>query len=371
MSPQLSLIIPTLNEAENLPPLLEQINSALVGRSYEVLIVDDNSRDNTKEVAAALAEKYPLTLITRTQPKDGLSGAVLTGMAAAKGETLVVMDADLQHPPARLPALIDSLGNDGTDFSLGSRHVAGGSVGKKWGTFRKINSWVATQLSRPFAGRVLDPMSGFFALRRSTFESGERLTPLGYKIGLELMCKCKVQHVTEVPIHFAERTRGESKLTLREQFRYLEHLSRLYDFCFPRLAPVVKFLIVTTLSWLAGLGVYLAAVQTDAGPALSPVLAYFAAIFVVAVFHNRYIRTQREFLLTTRPWAEFLVIAMFELITCALVAIWMTHRVHNPTAWELFLFSFGAATLVRYILRKEFMHDIRGLRREMRKEELA
>src|SRR5262249_17926892 len=147
------------------------------------------------------------------------------------GTYLVVMDADLQHPPEKLPDLLAPLENrNGTDFVLGSRNVAGGSTGERWGTFRKINSEVATLLARPFAGRTRDPMSGFFAMRRETLDAAQRLTPLGYKIGLELMCKCRVQHVKEVPIHFAERTRGQSKLSLREQFRYLEHLSRLYDF---------------------------------------------------------------------------------------------------------------------------------------------
>jgi dolichol-phosphate mannosyltransferase len=221
-NPEISLIIPTLNEAENLPPLLERIGAALSGRNYEVILVDDNSRDNTKQVAADLAKSHPLRLIVREQPKDGLGGAVLRGMRESRGQYLVVMDADLQHPPEKLPELLAPLANaaNGVDFVLGSRHVAGGSTGEKWGLFRKINSRVATILASPFAGRTRDPMSGFFALRRETLEGAQRLTPLGYKIGLELMCKCRVKRVQEIPIHFAERTRGQSKLSLREQFRY-------------------------------------------------------------------------------------------------------------------------------------------------------
>src|SRR5262249_25617465 len=154
----------------------------------------------------------PLRLIVREVPKDGLGGAVLHGIAQSRGKYLVVMDADLQHPPEKLPELLAPLENetDETDFVLGSRNVAGGSTGEEWGMFRKINSEVATLLARPFAGRTRDPMSGFFALRRSTFDQAMRLTPLGYKIGLELMCKCRVKKVREVPIHFAERTRGQS-----------------------------------------------------------------------------------------------------------------------------------------------------------------
>jgi dolichol-phosphate mannosyltransferase len=367
--PQISLIIPTLNEAENIPSLVAQIGDALRERDYEILIVDDNSRDNTRQVCANLSGSHPLRLIVREQPKDGLGGAVLHGIRESRGRYLIVMDADLQHPPRKLPELLSPIESGEADFVLGSRHVPGGSVGEKWGVFRKVNSWVATVLARPFAGPVRDPMSGFFALKRETFDRAQRLTPLGYKIGLELMCKCRVQRVHEIPIHFAERARGESKLTIREQFRYLEHLSRLYDFCYPRLSPIVKFLIVTTLSWLVGLGVFLLTFQTEAGPALSPVIAYLAAILVTAVFHRRYIRTQREFLLTRRPWVEFLMIALAEIAVCAAVATWIVHRVRDATAWELFLLSFGAATVTRYVLRKELMQDIRGLRRELRKEQ--
>jgi dolichol-phosphate mannosyltransferase len=309
-------------------------------------------------------------LIVREQPKNGLGGAVLDGISGARGEYLVVMDADLQHPPAKLPELLAPLEKGEADFVLGSRHVAGGSVGEKWGLFRKINSGIATLLARPFAGRVLDPMSGFFALKRQTFDRARRLTPLGYKIGLELMCKCRVQNVREVPIHFAERTRGQSKLSLREQFRYLEHLSRLYDFCYPRLSPIVKFLVVTALGWLVGLAIYLLTFSTSAGPALSPVIAYLGAIFVTAVFHNRYIRAQREFLLTDHPWREFVTIALVEIIVCGAVAIWVVRRVNHAGAWEVFGLSFGAATLTRYILRKELMQDIRGLRRDLRSEDI-
>jgi dolichol-phosphate mannosyltransferase len=367
----ISIVVPALNEAENLPTLLQQVSQALAGRNYEVIIVDDNSKDNTRQVCAELSQKYPLRLMVREQPKNGLGGAVLDGIHQARGEYLVIMDADLQHPPSKLPELLAPLERGEADFVLGSRHVAGGSVGEKWGVFRKINSGIATFLARPFAGRTLDPMSGFFALKRQTFDRAQRLTPLGYKIGLELMCKCRVQNVREIPIHFAERTRGQSKLSLREQFRYLEHLSRLYDFCYPRLSPIAKFLIVTALSWLFGLGIYQLMVMTSAGPALSPVIAYLGAIFVTAVFHNRYIRAQREFLLTQHPWREFMMVALAEIAVCAAVSTWVVKRVSPLRATELFLLSFGAATITRYILRKELMHDIRGLRRELRKEELT
>jgi dolichol-phosphate mannosyltransferase len=307
--------------------------------------------------------------MVREKPKDGLGGAVLDGINATRGREIVVMDADLQHPPEKLPELLAPIEQNGADFSLGSRYVAGGSTGEKWGLLRRINSRLATILARPFSGRTNDPMSGFFALKRETFDRAQRLTPLGYKIGLELMCKCRVQNVREVPIHFAERERGQSKLTLREQFRYLEHLSRLYDFTYPRLSPVAKFAIVTILSWLVGLAVYMLLIQTRLPAVFAPMISYMAAIGVTALFHNRYVRAQREFLLTKHPRREFIMIAAAELIACLLTSTWLLRRIDQLSATELFVISFGVATLTRYILRKELMHDIRGLRRELRREE--
>jgi dolichol-phosphate mannosyltransferase len=370
-NPKLSLIVPALNEGANLEPLVQQISAALDGQSYEVLIVDDNSQDDTPQVCARLAQTYPVKLLVRTQPTNGLSGAVLHGMAQARGDVFVVMDADLQHPPAKLPELIAPVERGEAEFALGSRYVPGGSTGERWGLFRKINSRIATLLARPFAGRVSDPMSGFFALRRATYERAQRLTPLGYKIGLELMCKCRVNAVREVPIHFAERTRGESKLTIKEQFRYLEHLSRLYDFTFPRLSPIVKFIIVTAISWFAAFAVYVLLLKNRwAGPPANASIAYLVVIAVTALFHARYVRTQREFLLRRHPWLDFLVSSLAEWAACSLMATYLAARLEHPRDLELFLIPFGAALFVRYVLRKEFLLDIRGLRRLPRDDEV-
>ena len=367
--PEICIIVPALNEAPNLTALAERIDAAMAGKSYELLIIDDNSPDNTRQVCAELATAYPLRLIVREHPTNGLSGAVLHGIAQSRGQRIVVMDADLQHPPEKIPELLAAL-NGGADFALGSRYIPGGSTGGKWGVFRKINSWAATVLARPFAGKVNDPMSGFFALDRSTFDRAERLTPLGYKIALELMCKCRVKDVREVPIHFAERVAGESKLSLKQQFRYLEHLSRLYDFTFPRLSPMVKFVIATAVAWVLGMALFVSLMHAGLAGSAAVTIAYFAAIVATAIFHARYVRTQREFLVRRHPWIDFLITSLAEWITCTGVAIYLDLRVQHPSWTELFFLPFLAALFVRYVLRKEFLLDIRGLRRDLRKEEI-
>jgi dolichol-phosphate mannosyltransferase len=366
--PLISLIVPTLNEAESLPLLVPRVATALAGREWELLIVDDASRDNTPEVAAALEREYPVRMLVRSRPENGLSGAVLHGMHEARGDLLVVMDADLQHPPEKLPALLEVLESGRGDFALGSRYEAGGSMEESWGAFRRLNSSVATLLARPFAGRVKDPMSGFFALRRRTFEAAQRLTPLGYKIALELICKCRVQRVVEVPIHFGLRQRGESKLSLKQQFHYLEHLSRLYDFTFPRLSPVVKFLIVLLVGGAAAALVTLLLALVGAPMLETAAMAYAAHLAVTALFHLRYIRTQREFLLTKRPWADFTLIALTEMLCVLVAATWLLWRVPDPGRIELLLLTLLAGTLARYAMRKELLQDIRGLRQTPREQ---
>jgi dolichol-phosphate mannosyltransferase len=360
-----SVIIPTINEAANLPELLRRIDAALGDIDYEVIVVDDNSKDDTPAVCAELAKTYPLTLLVRTTPRNGLSGAVLHGMEQAHGEYFCVMDADLQHPPEKLPELLAPLRAGEADFVIGSRYMPGGSTENEWGFFRKFNSRVATLLARPFAGRTTDPMAGFFALKRETYLSARQLTPLGYKIALELMCKCGAKNVREIPIHFALRLAGESKLSLKQQFRYLEHLSRLYDFTFPRVSPILKFVIATVAGWLVGLAAYLC---SGAGHVMAIVLAYPATILVTAIFHARYIRTQREFIIRRHPWMDFTVISLAEWIVCGTAAWWVVQRVREPGPLEIFIFAYGCATITRYILRKEFLQDIRGLRKALPRE---
>ena len=168
---------------------------------------------------------------------------MVDGLKAAKHGILLVMDADLSHPPEKIPEMMKAL-EDGGNFVIGRRYVKGGSTDAEWGVFRWLNSKVATLMARPFT-KAHDPMAGFFALRRETFEKGQAaLNPIGYKIGLELLVKCGCRDVREVPIHFTDRKHGESKLSMKEQLRYLQHLPRLFIFRYWSLAHLTQFLAV-------------------------------------------------------------------------------------------------------------------------------
>ena len=230
LKPMISIVVPTFREADSLPSLIERVARLRQQDQLELelLVVDDDSRDGTEALIAARSEPW-LQLFVRREDR-GLSQAVLFGLARARGETLVVMDADLSHPPEVIPEMLAAL-RDGADFVLGSRYVQGGTTAEGWGLFRFLNSKIATYLARPLTS-VSDPMSGFFALPRSVFARAENPSPLGYKIGLELLVRCHCQNVREVPIHFSNREHGESKLTMHQQLLYLRHLARLYRFRF-------------------------------------------------------------------------------------------------------------------------------------------
>ena len=252
-----SIIIPTYKEAENLQVLIPRITEALqgTGLNAEMIVVDDNSPDATVAVCNQLAHEHPLRLIVRTNER-GLSSAVIAGMHAAQGEILLVMDADLSHPPEKIPELIQALRDPHVDFVIGSRYVSGGTTTDDWGLFRWLNSKAATLLARPLT-TANDPMAGFFAVRTRTFaEHAARLDPIGYKIALELIVKCRCQRVVEVPILFRDRLHGESKLTLREQLNYLRHLKRLYDFRYGIWAYLLQFCVVGLTGLIVDLSLY-------------------------------------------------------------------------------------------------------------------
>jgi dolichol-phosphate mannosyltransferase len=221
---RVSLVVPTYNERDNVVPLLEAVRRALAGHAFEVWVVDDDSPDRTWEVVGDFARAHPEVAVVRRVDERGLSAAVLEGFRRARGAVLAVMDADLSHDPALLPALVDAV-LGGADVAVGSRRVAGGGA-DSWPWHRRRASDAATALARWWLGVPLsDPMSGYFALRRDVFERVQaRLRPRGYKILLEIVCRAWPVKIVELPYLFRDRRQGVSKVTPRVAWEFLTSL---------------------------------------------------------------------------------------------------------------------------------------------------
>lgn len=234
--PPVSVIVPAYREAGNLESLADRVFTAFreCGVTGEMVIVDDDSRDGTEELARRLGERHPIRLVIREGVR-GLSSAVITGFEHARHDCFVVLDADLQHPPELIPELLALLAREDCDFVIGTRYGVGARIDENWPMHRRWMSRVATAIARPLAP-LSDPMSGFFALRREIWLRGKDLDPVGYKIALELYVKCGCRRPADVPIRFAPRHAGASKMSTKVQLQYLRHLWRLYCFRFPFLA---------------------------------------------------------------------------------------------------------------------------------------
>ncbi|MFK8184688.1 MAG: glycosyltransferase [Phormidesmis sp.] len=226
-----SLVIPTYNEGENIGSLIAQLTQLLEGflpNEYELILVDDDSPDGTWQRAQVLSNDYPQLKVMRRQAERGLSSAVIRGWQMAQGEILGVIDADLQHPPEVLLSLLQSV-LDGADLAVASRHIEGGGV-SDWSIVRRFLSRGAQLLGLivcpSVVGRVSDPMSGYFMVRRSAI-AGPELNPLGYKILLEVIGRGNIGPIAEAGYVFQERESGESKVTWKQYIEYLGHLVRL------------------------------------------------------------------------------------------------------------------------------------------------
>ncbi|MFM7405975.1 MAG: glycosyltransferase [Cuspidothrix sp.] len=227
----LSLVIPTYKERDNVGNIVKILSNLLdeaIPGDYELIIVDDDSPDLTWEVARSLIPDYPQLRVMRRQDERGLSSAVIRGWQAGRGRVLGVIDGDLQHPPEVLTQLLQKI-KEGADLALASRHVDGGGV-SSWSVIRRFLSRGAQVLGLVILpgvlGRVSDPMSGYFMVRRSAI-AGATMNPVGYKILLEVIGRGQVGEIAEAGYVFRERTEGESKVTWKQYVEYIQHLIRL------------------------------------------------------------------------------------------------------------------------------------------------
>lgn len=226
--PVLAIVIPTLNERENIGPLIGKISEAMGETSWELVFVDDDSKDGTIDLLMDVCQHDRRVRAVRRRGRRGLSSAVVEGIQSTTTPYVAVMDADLQHDETLLPAMLKRLRNDTADIVVGSRYVDGGSV-VDWDARRQKISRVATVLAHYVVKADLsDPMSGFFMLKRSTFEAASRnLSQQGYKILLDIIASSPTQpRIAELPYVFGLRQHGESKL---DALVTLEYLNLLLD----------------------------------------------------------------------------------------------------------------------------------------------
>ena len=230
-SVDLSLIVPTYNERENLPSLLESIHRALSTSSdfvYELIVVDDDSPDGTADVAESLAQKYPITVIRRKGERD-LATAVVEGFSHAIGKVLGVINADFQHPPEVIPDLLRAVWS-GADVAIATRHIGGRSItgmSLRRRLIAKVDMLLA-YLFLPITRNIKDPLSGFFLLKREVID-GVKLMPIGFGVLLEVLVRGRPGEIRTVPYVFSQRVNVSSKLDFREQLSYFRHLCQLSE----------------------------------------------------------------------------------------------------------------------------------------------
>ncbi len=226
--PELSLIIPTFNEAGNIEPLVDAITSALSDTSLEIVFADD-SMDGTADVIERAGAADPRIKLRHRETRAGLASAVTEALPAARSDTIVVMDGDLQHPPSVIPRMLQEARATNAEMVVASRYMSGGLEIGLSGVYRKLASkfgrWAAYAIV-PRSRLTTDPLSGFFLFRKSILD-GADLRPIGYKILLEVLVRGQVDLVRDVPFHFQARAHEESKASLIEGINYIRQLFRL------------------------------------------------------------------------------------------------------------------------------------------------
>ncbi len=228
-SDKFALVVPTLNETGNIETVLRRVQSALepLSLSYEVIVVDDGSTDGTPDIVRACsASDSRIRLISRRNQR-GLAGAIVHGWLHSDASLLGVIDADLQHPPELLPALLEAMCK-GFDIAIASRYAGKNGV-QGWNPVRAAISRVSTLAALPLQRRELrieDPMSGFFIVRREAID-GLSFETNGFKLLLEILVRARIGSALEIPFHFGVRHAGKSKAGAVVALRYLHLLGKL------------------------------------------------------------------------------------------------------------------------------------------------
>ncbi len=258
--PELSIVVPTFNERDNVELLVEKLDQALGDVAWEVVFVDDDSTDGTHDVVARMAQRDPRVRFLHRIGRRGLSSAVVEGMLSTSGRYIAVMDADLQHDETVLTSMLATLKQGDAQIVIGTRYADGGGVGD-WDGRRRSYSRFATKLARyVLKADISDPMSGFFMTTRETlYGSVRRLSLRGYKVLLDLLASStKPLKTKEVPYMFRNRLHGESKLDTMVAVEFLE---MLLDKTVGRFVPTTFIMFMAVGG--AGIFVHFAVLTTE------------------------------------------------------------------------------------------------------------
>lgn len=227
---EISIIIPTLNERENIKELIERIQKTLNNIEFEIIFVDDGSNDGTIDIINEIRKKYKNIVLLERKKRLGLGSAFMDGLKIAKGKYIVLMDADLQHPPELLIELYNRI-KEGYDLVIASRYVKGGKI-EGWNVYRKFISSFAILLSHlmlPETKNIKDTMSGYFIIKRNLLEKFNVTDPYEYKVLLDILVKVNPKKVLEIPYTFSSRKHGKSKLNKRVLFSYINQIIKLFN----------------------------------------------------------------------------------------------------------------------------------------------
>ena len=356
----LSIVIPTYCEAGNVEELIRRVHTAVAPApmEYEILIVDDNSPDDIVAVIQSLEEDFPVKIIQPGgRPRD-LSLSVIDGIRAARFDRILVMDADHSHPPESIPLMLAQLDADRDCFVVGSRYVADGSFDRDWSLWRFLNSHIATLLTRPLVD-CADPMSGFFAFDRRNIEDLDRLNPIGYKIGLELMVRGRFSCVNEVAIAFQDREIGESKMNLTQQLKFLRHLRRLYTARFGSLGEFINYGMVGASGFVVDLFFYYLCQFLGAPHQLARALSFWPAVTWnwrlnrIATFGERKRRPG------ARQWFEFVLTSLLGFTLNWGVYVALTSRVEFFDDYRILalIAGIGAASVFNFVLSSLYVYS--------------
>ena len=331
---QFSIVVPTLNESENIDLLLSRLFALnLDPDSFEVIFVDDGSTDGTADKIRAWESRSNVRLVQR-QEKPDLTASILAGTATAKSDVIVVMDADLSHPPERLSAVVTPVLDGTHDVVVGSRYIAGGNT-ENWPLHRQLLSRIGGWIARPICD-VNDATSGFFAFRRELTASISNHAH-GYKILLELLMANQGKlRVTEVPIIFHDRTHGTSKLSFSHQRAYIQRLITLAGGT-ATLNTAGRFAVVGLFGVLIDAIIFQWMINRDAGLALAHFVSFFVAATINYTFNSQWaFREHHAGYLQWQKFGRFLTVGLLALLLRGGVLALLVYVWHVPPLLAIF-----------------------------------